>query len=78
MSLNLGFILTSQRSVESIKEAIAVLPDLWKRRRHYCVGMQTRETAIKLLGLTDIAGQDCGNATSLSSLIVDGKFKNNL
>lgn len=70
----LGFILTSQRSVESIKEAVETLPDAWKERRHYCVGVQTCETAVKLLGLTNIAGQDCGNATNLSALIVEGKL----
>lgn len=68
----LGIILTSQRSAESVNKALNDLPDEWKTKRHYCVGMKTGETAAKLLCLTDLAGQDCGNAESLSALIVKG------
>lgn len=63
--------MTSQRSVESVNQAASDLPDAWKNKPHYCVGKKTGETASKLLGLThQLIGQDCGNAESLSALIV--------
>lgn len=65
-------ILTSQRSAESVKKAIVDLPNAWQDKRHYCVGMKTADTAATLLGLKNLAGQDCGNAENLSSLIVQG------
>ncbi len=65
-------ILTSQRSAESVNKAVADLSDAWKEKRHYCVGVKTAETAATLLGLKNLAGQDCGNAENLSSLIVQG------
>ena len=68
-----GFILTSPRSVESVKEAADHLPDAWKNKRHYCVGMQTRNTALRLLGdLPHLTGEQCGNAISLSEFILNG------
>jgi len=67
-----GFILTSPRSVESVKEAADHLPDAWKNKRHYCVGMQTRNTALRLLGdLPHLTGEQCGNAISLSEFILN-------
>jgi hypothetical protein len=68
----IGMILTSQRSAESVNKAVADLSDAWKEKRHYCVGIKTAETAATLLGLKNLAGQDCGNAANLSSLIVQG------
>jgi uroporphyrinogen-III synthase len=68
-------ILTSQRSAESVKKAVVDLPGAWQDKRHYCVGMKTAETAATLLGLKNLAGQDCGNAENLSSLIVQGLIK---
>ncbi|EFX86107.1 hypothetical protein DAPPUDRAFT_44826 [Daphnia pulex] len=70
-----GMILTSQRSAESVNKAVADLSDAWKEKRHYCVGIKTAETAATLLGLKNLAGQDCGNAENLSSLIVQ-EFQN--
>lgn len=67
-----GLILTSPRSVEAVKEAVAHLPDGWKEKRYYCVGVQTRDTAIRLLGdLPNITGEQCGNAINLSDLIIN-------
>lgn len=65
-------LLTSQRSVESVNKAVSILPVAWNGKRHYCVGIKTGETASTLLGLTNLAGQDCGNADNLSALIVKG------
>lgn len=64
--------MTSQRSAESVKKAVADLPNAWQDKRHYCVGMKTAHTAGTLLGLKNLTGQDCGNAENLSSLIVQG------
>jgi len=65
-----GLILTSPRSVEAVKEAVDILPDGWKEKRHYCVGVQTRDTAIRLLGdLPHLTGEQCGNAVNLSEVI---------
>jgi len=66
-----GLILTSPRSVEAVKEAAVHLPDGWKQKRHYCVGIQTRDTAIRLLGdLPNLTGEQCGNAINLSEVIL--------
>ena len=71
--LNPGFLFTSPRSVESVKEAVGELPELWKSKRHYCVGVQTRDVANNLLGnLPNLTGEQCGNANALSQLILNG------
>ena len=72
LNFSKGLILTSQRSVECVKEALPNLPVCWDERRHYCVGLQTRDSAAQLLGLSHLIGYDCGNAENLSRLIISG------
>lgn len=70
--LDTGLILTSQRSVEAVQRAITELPAKWKDMTHFCVGLQTRQSAQDFLDLSRIKGEDCGNADNLSALIVQG------
>lgn len=67
-----GIILTSQRSVESVYQANPNLTDEWRGKRNFCVGKKTSETALRLLNVTRVLGEDCGNAEKLSALIVQG------
>lgn len=76
IALMIGIILTSPRSAESVNQAMADLLCAWKEMRHYCVGVKTGETAVNLLGLKNLVGQNCGNAENLSSLIVKGTTRN--
>ena len=72
----IGFLLTSQRAVESIRFACdqigCELPASWKAKRHLCVGIQTHDTATKLLDLIELLGSECGNADQLGALILKG------
>lgn len=65
-------VFTSQRSVESVCKADPDLHDDWREKLNYCVGKKTCETAVKLLKLSRVVGQDCGNAELLASMIVKG------
>lgn len=65
-------ILTSQRSVEAVNAAVECLPNDWNEKLNFCVGRKTGETASKILGLTKLMGQDCGNAENLSAVIIKG------
>ena len=58
--------------MESVNQANSDLSGDWKNKQHYCVGIKTGETASKLLNLPKLAGQDCGNAECLSTLIIKG------
>lgn len=62
--------------MEAVKLATSNLDDKWKEKRHYCVGVQTKEAAHNLLGLVNIKGHESGNAESLSTIIIMGmRFK---
>ena len=66
-----GIIFTSKRSVEAVQ--LAMGPNFatnWRDKPVYVVGSGTGRAVLSMLGLTNIRGEEAGQAESLAELIV--------